>query len=347
MSFNDVRNIHAKAVAMRTYEINLLDDVEGRWLPVIKHEKQHIKRLIQDSAEKMVFPRQLKPVVKKLYEAIGGKYEYARDIRTLAGLLNLDTSDVICANLEYELTTCLLKNPFACTSAAFYRPNQGMLHIRNLDWPGEYVGPYTIKVHYLSHQGEFTAVTWPGFVGIMSAVAKGRFSATINWLPWSNSGLLPAWFPKPNLLGWPASFLLRYIFERCKTYEEALREIKRKKVVVPVLITLVGPKKEQAVAIERGTKNYRIRNYREPALVATNHYSADEKKRSKVKLREDESNNYTYKRKFMIEKKARQIRISRLSDAFKLLRCRPVFNDCTTQSMVFSVTTGKALVRTF
>lgn len=332
---------------MRTYTINLLGDVEDRWLPIVTHEKQHIKRLIKDSAGKMVFPRQVKPVVKKLYEAIGGKYEYARDIETLAGLLNLDMSDVICANLEYELTTCLLKNPFACTSAAFYRPNQGMIHIRNLDWPGEYVGQYTIKVNFLSHQGEFTAVTWPGFVGIMSAVAKGRFSATINWLPWLHSAFLPDWFPKPNLFGWPASFLLRYIFERCKTFEDALNEIKRKKVVAPVLITLVGPKKGQAVAIERGTHHYRIRHYREPALVATNHYIADENKRSKVKLREDESNNYTYKRTFLVVEKARQITINRLSDAFKLLRCRPVFNDCTTQSMVFSVTTGKALVRTF
>jgi predicted choloylglycine hydrolase len=158
---------------------------------------------------------------------------------------------------------------------------------------------------------------------------------------------LPGWFPKPNLFGWPASFLLRYIFERCKTFEDALNEIKQKKVVAPVLITLVGPKKGQAVAIERGTKNYRIRHYKEPALVATNHYIADEKKRPRVKLRDDETNNYTYKRKFLVEEKVRQIRISRLSDAFKLLRCRPVFNECTTQSMVFSVKTGKALVRTF
>ena len=332
---------------MKTYNIDFLSPVEQRWLPIVTHEKQHIKRLVKDSAGKMVFPRQLKPVVKKLYEAIGGKYEYAQDIRTLAKLLNLDTSDVICANLEYELATCLLKNPFACTSAAFYHANLGMIHVRNLDWPGEYLGQYTIKVNFSSHQGAFTAVTWPGFVGIMSAVAKGRFSATINWLPWLHSTLLPAWFPKPNLLGWPASFLLRYIFEKCKTFEDALLEIKQKKVLAPVLITLVGPKKGQAVAIERGTRDYKIRRYRAPALVATNHYIADEKKRPKVKLRDDETNNYTYKRKFMIEEKARQNKIRRLSDAFKLLKCRPVLNECTTQSMVFSVKTGKALVRTF
>ena len=332
---------------MRTYNINLLDDIEGRWLPIIRKERQHIKCLVKDSAGKIVFPRQLKPLVKKLYEAIGGKFEYARDIRMLAGLLHLDKSDVICANLEYELTTCLLKNPFACTSAAFYHSNLGMIHVRNLDWPGEYLGQYTIKVNFSSHQGEFTAVTWPGFVGIMSAVAKGRFSATINWLPWRRSALLPDWFPKPNLFGWPASFLLRYIFEQCKTFEDALSEIKQKKVVAPVLITLVGPKKGQAVAIERGTNTYRIRHYREPALVATNHYISDEKNRSKVKLREDETDNYTYKRKFLVEEKVRQIKISRLSDAFKLLRYRPVFNECTTQSMVFSVITGKALVRTY
>jgi predicted choloylglycine hydrolase len=181
----------------------------------------------------------------------------------------------------------------------------------------------------------------------MSAVAKGRFSATINWLPWTSSGLLPGWVPKPNLFGWPASFLLRYIFERCKTFEDALNEIKRTKVVSPVLITLVGPKKGQAVAVERGTKHFRVRRYKKAALVATNHYLEAEKNRSKSEMREDETYNFTYRRKFLIEEKVQRVKISKLSDAFQLLQRKPVFNECTTQSMVFSVTTGKALVRTF
>jgi len=37
---------------MRTYKINLLGDVEDRWLPIIRKEKQHIKCLVKDSAGK-------------------------------------------------------------------------------------------------------------------------------------------------------------------------------------------------------------------------------------------------------------------------------------------------------
>jgi hypothetical protein len=45
--------------------------------------------------------------------------------------------------------------------------------------------------------------------------------------------------------------------------------------------------------------------------------------------------------------KSLKVTIGTLSHAFKLLRSEPVFNNSTTQSMVFSVKTGQALVRAF
>ena len=106
-------------------------------------------------------------------------------------------------------------------------------------------------------------------------------------LPWPNL------VPWPNLDWWPACFLLRYIFENCATFEDALEEIEITPVVAPVIITLIGPKKGQAVIIERGTNDYNIIEYENSALAVANHYFEDEEDRSQKDLWEDEYNNYT------------------------------------------------------
>lgn len=328
---------------MKTYKINLLTDVEKRWLPITKKEKTNARRLIKNTIEKLRFSNVLRPVINKLYNYIAVKSEYAEDIKTIAKLLKVEEGDIICGNLEYELAMCGVTNPFGCTAAAIYVPKLGMLHVRNLDWPGECIGKYTIKVVYQSHFGSFTAVTWPGYVGILSAVAKNRFSATISLLPWPGFD----WLPKPNIFGWPASFLLRYIFENCESFEDAFKKIKKTPVVAPVIITLVGPKKGQAVAIERGTKDYKVREYQDPALVVTNHPAEDEADRSYYDLWEDKGYNYTFRRKLILEEKVKTAKIKKLSDAFRLLNYKPIFNGHTAQSMVFNIKTGKALIRTF
>jgi predicted choloylglycine hydrolase len=328
---------------MRTYKINLLTDAEKRWLPITEKEKRNARRLIKNAQEKLRFSSILKPVINKLCDYIAGESEYAEDIKTIAKLLKVQEGAVICGNLEYELAMCGLTNPFACTAAAVYTPKLGMLHVRNLDWPGEYIGRYTIKVVYQSHFGNFIAVTWPGYVGVLSAVAENRFSATISLLPWPGFD----WLPKPNIFGWPASFLLRYIFENCASFEDALKEIKITPVVAPVIITLVGPERGQAVAIEKGTKDYKVREYQEPALVVTNHPVEDEDDRSYYDLWEDDGYNYTFRRKLILEEKVKTAKIKKLSDAFRLLNYKSIFNDHTAQSMVFNIKTGKALIRTF
>ncbi len=328
---------------MKTYKINLLADVEKRWLPIIKKEKRNAGRLTKNAQKKMRFSSLLRPVINKLYDYIAGESEYAEDIKSIAKLLKVEEYDVICGNLEYELAMCGVTNPFACTAAALYVPKLSMVHIRNLDWPGESIGKYTIKVVYQSHFGSFTAITWPGYVGILSGVAKNRFSATVSLLPWPGFG----WLPKPNISGLPASFLLRHIFEHCAFFEDALKEIKNTPVVAPVIITLVGPEKGQAVAIERGTKDYKIREYQEPALVVTNHSAEDEEGRSNDDLWEDNSYNYTFRRKLILEDKVKTVKIKKLRDAFRLLNYKSILNDHTAQSMVFSIKTGEALIRTF
>jgi hypothetical protein len=49
----------------------------------------------------------------------------------------------------------------------------------------------------------------------------------------------------------------------------------------------------------------------------------------------------------MTDEKVKTAKIKKLSDAFRLLNYKSIFNDHTAQSMVFNIKTGKALIRTF
>ncbi|MBI2740598.1 MAG: hypothetical protein HYX38_29140 [Rhodospirillales bacterium] len=85
--------------------------------------------------------------------------------------------------------------------------------------------------------GDFLNVTWPGFAGVLTAVAPGRFAASINpapmrrhtkagWLLWLDYALnaLAALFTSGRP---PPEYVLRRAFETCATFEEACRLLAR------------------------------------------------------------------------------------------------------------------------
>jgi predicted choloylglycine hydrolase len=125
----------------------------------------------------------------------------------------------------------------------------------------------TVLIDYVNGPcGDFTAVSVPGMVGVLSGVAKGRFSATINLAPAENYA--------PNILsGWSILLLLRYVFEYCKTYEDAVDMFSNSTSIAPAFVQVVGVKRGQACVIEifpKGTNG--IYEYTGKLLGITNHY---------------------------------------------------------------------------
>src|SRR5205814_9536639 len=114
-----------------------------------------------------------------------------------------------------------------------------------------------------------TAISIPGLVGVLSGVARGRFSATINMAPANGDTL-------PNLAGWSAALLLRHVFETCDDYEDALRLLKREPAVFPTFVHLVGPAKGQAAGVAvYPQKQNRLHRFSGEPLAITNHYLED------------------------------------------------------------------------
>ena len=161
-----------------------------------------------------------------------GELDYLDDMKSWAEWAVGDFNQVLLANFSYELHQTRSGLGF-CTSVAFLQPALGMVHCRNLDWPLSQIKDATIVLDCKSYAGPFKAVTVPGMVGVLSGVAKGRFSITVNSKEDRNHYL-------PNPGGWGATLLIRWILESCGDWGEALRELKKAPAFVPFYVTLVG-----------------------------------------------------------------------------------------------------------
>lgn len=60
--------------------------------------------------------------------------------------------------------------------------------VRVLDWRTNGLGRYIIAAKVEGPAGPFTSMTWPGYSGVLQAMAPGRFSAALNQAPMPKSG---------------------------------------------------------------------------------------------------------------------------------------------------------------
>jgi len=147
---------------------------------------------------------------------------------------------------------------------------------RTLDWPFPGLGRLAEVRHQRGAAGEFLNVTWPGFVGVLTAVAPGRFAASINQAPmrrrWRTSILLWLDYVLNALHGLrgsgrlPPEHLLRHVFETCASFDEARHRLETEPVARPVLFLLVGTKPGERIVIER--EETRARTYRDDTVFA-------------------------------------------------------------------------------
>jgi hypothetical protein len=286
-----------------------------------------------------------------LGRALGGRtlreLDYLQDMEEWADYAVGDLNGTILANFSYELHQT--KSPIVkakdgivsnfqslksflgfCTSVAFEHPTLGMTHVRNLDWPVRQIRDATIILECKSDAGPFRAVSLPGMVGILSGVAKGRFSITINSKEDGDHWV-------PNLAGWGSTLLVRWIFENCRSYEEALRVLKKAPAFVPFFVTLCGPKSGQKVVVEVN-RNGNNRVYRQPdyPVAVANHYPGE--------ICEDEEWD-TQDRQELVEKLAVKCEAKTLAGCFSVVNQYPVMHADTVQSMVLHPRTGTVLLQ--
>jgi len=199
-------------------------------------------------------PRALHPLIPALDRASRrwlsrSRSPYLDEIARIAQAL--DFSGVWLLNASYQ---------WACTSLAVEEDGAPWL-LRTLDWPFLGLGRYVEVAQMRGEHGGFFSVTWPGYVGALTAMAPGRFAACVNQAPMrrrtAHRWLRPVDFAVNIRCIWkssalmPPDQLLRLAFETCADFAAARRMLETTPVARPVIYVLAGSSLGERCVIER------------------------------------------------------------------------------------------------
>lgn len=215
------------------------------------------------------------------------------------------------------------KGALACTAGARHIEGLGMTHVRTMDWPVDGLGRHTLILRHINvPAGDFYSVGWPGYSGVLSGFKPGAFSATIN-----QADVIRL----PNFQ-WPPSHLLRWVFENCRTYAEALTILRNTPVCFPAFVLLAGP--EKAAVIELGPDGNTVKPMvnGQPIAVANDYLSAKRQKLAGIYGRRADSD---YRKNAML-RKLRRLKRGNIRQALGMIQDYPVANEQTMQQMVFA-----------
>ena len=149
--------------------------------------------------------------------------------------------------------------PWGCTSVA--REEDGVPWLaRTLDWPFPGLGRHVEVARMAGPAGDFLNVTWPGYVGVLTAMAPGRFAAAMNQAPLWRRTRHP-WLRVYDLAAnalrtWtirhiPPDQLLRNAFETCGSFADAQKMLETAPIARPAIFVLAGCTPGERCVIER------------------------------------------------------------------------------------------------
>jgi hypothetical protein len=190
---------------------------------------------------------------------------YAAELAEIASVAGRRGAHLL--NMSYE---------WACTSGATADPIRGgNTLIRVLDWTFDGLGENLIAAKAAGPAGSYVSFTWPGYIGVLTAMAPGRFSASINQPPMLPTGFGPPgdWLAGRHKIlcskALPPAHLLRRVFDRCGSFADARKMLETHEVCHPAIFTLSGVDDGEECVIERLPADFRTRSA--PAAVA-NHW---------------------------------------------------------------------------
>ncbi len=163
---------------------------------------------------------------------------------------------------------------WGCTAGVAERED-GPTLLRTLDWPFPGLGGAVVVVAQHGPAGGYHAITWPGYVGVLTGTAVGRFAAAINQPPlplpgWGRAGgWVAARWRTGRSHAMPPSHLLRLAFDSCAGFAEAVALLLREPICQPAIFTVAGTRPGEAAVIER-TQHA---GFVSPVPAAANHWS--------------------------------------------------------------------------
>jgi hypothetical protein len=148
-----------------------------------------------------------------------------------------------------------------CTTACRAPDGEAAMQLyRALDWPFRLGGDVVVARH-ATQAGPYYNITWPGYLGVLTAMAPRRFAAAINQPPMSYTfdrfglGLPIDWLVNRwrirRMTALPPVHLLRQAFEQCTSYAQAKEILATTPICIPVIYTLTGTTSDEGCIIER------------------------------------------------------------------------------------------------
>ncbi len=300
-----------------------LDKLPSKRWEFLKNYKEEVNSLLkyylEDLSDAGIFGDYI-----EMYKELFISESYKQEIKTVCKYSNFSENEILITNLYYDA----LKFVFGCTAFSTTKNNE-RLHARNLDWWSEnnFLGNYT-KIFNFDKKGEliYSLVSWPGYIGALSGVKKGKFSITLNAV-FSNEA--------PQL-AIPITFLIRDVLENAPDFEEAVKILSETTIASDCLLMVVGENDNQNVVIERTPTKYAIRKPVGGNLIVTNEYlSLTKNKQTQDTLQLTASGRHNRVKELLeIETPIK------IEDYFSILSDKKIKMDITVQQMIFNVKTG-------
>ncbi len=248
-------------------EIPILDVGPDFPMETLKRELDRAHRLL-DAATRIV-PRQALASLDRISRRWLARWENAHlpEIDEIARLLARPGAYFLSVNYEW-----------GCTSRVAPSPDGGSARlVRVLDWRTDGLGRNVLAARVAGHTGPFVTLTWPGYTGVLQAVAPGRFAGALNqapmrkamgnyYLDWAANRRRVWTMPHAT----PAH-LLRSVFERAETYHHAKDMLTKTPISSPAIFSLAGVEAHETCVIERQETDARVHP---GSQVAANHWHA-------------------------------------------------------------------------
>jgi hypothetical protein len=208
-------------------------------------------------------PHRMRPLVPMLdgvarWWLVRSQSPYVDEVGALTELLGL--RGIWLLNGSYQ---------WACTALA-REEDDGLWLVRTLDWEFPGLGRFVCIARMSGSAGEYYSVTWPGYAGVLTALAPARFAAAMNQAPLRRRTVDPRLRPFDMAVNLsitlrhsraiPPDHLLRRVFEIAEDYAQAKRILEVTPVARPVIYTLAGCRSGERCIIERTEEGARTRS---------------------------------------------------------------------------------------
>lgn len=223
-------------------------DVGADWpLEALEHERARVEALLDAGAGR------LPAAVIRIADAVSRRWlerhgsPQLAEIDRIAGRPGRPGAHYL--NVSYEWGCTTAARPVSCHAPARLA--------RVLDWPDPGLGRHVIAIRVNSPPGRWVSLCWPGYCGVLQAVAPGRFAAALNQAPLEGgTGVYPLDWLAARAQVWrrphpTASWLLRRVFETASDYAMAKAMLRDEPIAAGAIYSLVGPQPGEGCVIER------------------------------------------------------------------------------------------------